>query len=122
MVYYVRFSAHLACLRLRYSPISCPIPPVLVTADVNCEPTLSITKHIQPNQITMKSLILLSALLPLAIATPLSPTVPDSGLPIEPKLPPRACNKICAPSAESLDCGKGWSPYDFGGGVSITFF
>lgn len=70
----------------------------------------------------MKSFaIVLPALLSLALATPIdsgAATVVDPGYPVKPTSKPRLCTKICAPSAESLNCGEGWSPWNFGGSVS----
>lgn len=57
-----------------------------------------------------------------AVAKPVKPSGCDAVAPTpEPTKPveePRACTKICAPSAESLKCGEGWEPWNFGGGVS----
>jgi hypothetical protein len=57
----------------------------------------------------MKSLAFILPLIAVAIASPVnSPTDPK----------PRLCTKICAPSAEVLNCGEGWYPWNFEGGVS----
>lgn len=58
-----------------------------------------------------------------AIAKPIKssecePAVPTPTI-TKPAEEPRACTKICAPSAESLECGEGWEPWNFGGGVSL---
>ncbi|KAF2746854.1 hypothetical protein M011DRAFT_468146 [Sporormia fimetaria CBS 119925] len=56
-------------------------------------------------QFSVISAVLLMAL-PVALANPMPQPQPT---------PPRKCTKICAPSWEGLECGKGWYPWNFEG-------